>query len=129
MTKKTEVYKCEICGNIVEVTNAGAGTLVCCGQDMNLLKGGTADSSTEKHVPFIEKIEGGYKVKVGENTKHPMTKEHYIQWIELLTENKVYRKHLTPDDEPEAIFNVDDNEKIISAREYCNLHGLWKYEK
>ncbi|MCD6112118.1 MAG: desulfoferrodoxin [Bacteroidales bacterium] len=129
MTKKLEVYKCEICGNIVEVTNAGAGTLVCCGQDMNLLKESTADSTTEKHVPFIEKIEGGYKVKVGENVTHPMTEKHYIQWIELLTENKVYRKYLTHDDEPEAIFKVDDNEKIISAREYCNLHGLWKFEK
>jgi superoxide reductase len=128
MTKKLEVYKCEICGNIVEVTNAGKGKLVCCGQEMDLLKEGTADSSTDKHVPFIEKIEGGYKVKVGENESHPMTEKHYIQWIELLTENKVYRKFLTPEDKPEATFKVDDNEKIISAREYCNIHGLWKYE-
>jgi superoxide reductase len=129
MTKKSEIYKCEICGNIVEVTNAGIGKLVCCGQEMNLLEGSTADSTTEKHVPFIQKIEGGYKVKVGENINHPMNEKHYIQWIELITDNKVYRKFLTPDDEPQAIFKVDDNEKIISAREYCNIHGLWKYEK
>lgn len=128
MTKKLEIYKCEICGNIVEMLNPGAGTLVCCGQDMKLFNEETADSTTEKHVPFIEKTEKGYKVKVGENVNHPMTEKHYIQWIEIITDIKVYRKFLNPNDEPEASFRLCKNEKIISAREYCNVHGLWKYE-
>ncbi len=125
MTKKLEIYKCNVCGNIVEVCNAGAGELVCCGQKMELKVESKADSSTEKHVPFIEKIEGGYEVRVGENTTHPMTKEHYIQWIELVTENKVYRKYLKPEEEPKAVFMLKDNEKALCAREYCNIHGNW----
>ncbi len=122
-TKKLQVYKCSVCGNIVEVVHAAAGTLVCCGQKMKLLKEGETDAATEKHVPVIEKIDGGYKVKVGD-VAHPMEDKHYIEWIELLADGKAYHQFLNPGDTPEAVFMVEaDN---VSAREYCNLHGLWK---
>ena len=122
-TKKLQVYKCEVCGNIVEVIHAAAGTLVCCGQDMKLLKEGETDAATEKHVPVVEKIDGGYKVKVGD-VAHPMEDKHYIEWIELIADGKTYRQFLNSGDKPEAVFMVEaDN---VSAREYCNLHGLWK---
>ena len=123
MIERTQVYKCPICGNIVEVLEAGGGTLVCCGKPMDQLIGNTTDAATEKHVPIIETIEGGYKVVVGSVT-HPMLDEHYIQWIELVTENTVLRKFLKPGEAPEAVFLTE--EKAIYAREYCNLHGLWK---
>lgn len=125
MAKRLEIYKCELCGNIVEVLNGGEGELVCCGKAMTLQEEKTADSSTEKHVPFIEEIENGYKVKVGENVLHPMTEKHYIEWIELLIDGKAYREFLKPEGAPEAIFYVEKGEKV-EAREYCNLHGLWK---
>ncbi|BEP27714.1 desulfoferrodoxin [Helicovermis profundi] len=125
MAKRNEVYKCEICGNIVEVNNGAGGTLVCCGQDMNLLDEKNADSTTEKHVPVIEKIDGGFKVTVG-STLHPMTEEHFIQWIELIADGKSYKEFLKPGDKPEAIFLV--SAKKVTAREYCNLHGQWKNE-
>ena len=124
MKKLNEVYKCEICGNIVELINVGGGELVCCGQPMNLLKEKSEDSSTEKHVPFIIKEDDKVTVKVGENTEHPMMEKHYIQWIELLADGKVYRRFLNPDDKPEAVFYLKADK--VSAREYCNLHGLWK---
>lgn len=124
MTKKLEVYKCEICGNIVEVMHEGSGELVCCGQSMKLMKEKTADSSTEKHVPFIKREESAYIVKVGENTPHPMQEKHYIEWIELNVDGAVYRKYLSPGDKPEAVFKVPEGKKV-SAREYCNIHGLW----
>lgn len=123
--KRSDVYKCSLCGNIVEVNHVGGGTLVCCGQDMNLMEEKTADSATEKHVPVIEAIEGGYKVAVG-STLHPMKDEHFIEWIELVTESETLITYLNPGDEPVAIFKTD--EKAIKAREYCNLHGLWKNE-
>jgi len=124
MIKLNEVYRCEACGNIVELVHVGGGKLVCCGQPMTLLEEKTEDSSTEKHVPFIIKEDDKVTVKVGENTAHPMMQNHYIQWIELLAGGKVYRKFLKPDDKPEAVFHVKaDN---ITAREYCNVHGLWK---
>lgn len=123
MTERTQVYRCPICGNIVEVLEAGAGTLVCCGKPMVLLVANTTDAATEKHVPVIEAIDGGYKVTVG-SVAHPMQDEHYIQWIELITENTVLRKYLKPGETPEAIFLT--TEKALFAREYCNLHGLWK---
>lgn len=123
--KRSDVYKCSLCGNIVEVNHVGGGTLVCCGQDMNLMEEKTADSATEKHVPVIEAIEGGYKVTVG-STLHPMKDEHFIEWIELVTESETLITYLNPGDEPVAIFKTD--EKAIKAREYCNLHGLWKNE-
>jgi len=122
-TEKLQVYRCEKCGNIVEVIHAAAGTLVCCGQDMRLLKEGEVDAATEKHVPVIEKIDGGYKVKVGD-VAHPMEDKHYIEWIELIADGKAYRQFLNPGDTPEAVFMIEADK--VSAREYCNLHGLWK---
>lgn len=123
MTKWLEVYKCELCGNIVEVSHAAPGTLVCCGQEMNLLEEKTADKTTEKHVPMIEEVEGGYKVTVG-STLHPMLENHYIEWIQLVTEKQVLTQYLKPGEEPIAVFKTED--KALYAREYCNLHSLWK---
>ncbi|MCX5634877.1 MAG: desulfoferrodoxin [Planctomycetota bacterium] len=125
MAKKLEVYKCMLCGNIVEVLHGGDGELVCCGQPMANLAAKTADQGKEKHVPVIEKINGGIKVKVG-SIPHPMEEKHYIEWIEIIADDKAYRQFLNPGQAPEAIFNVKaDN---IAAREYCNIHGLWKGE-
>jgi len=123
MTKLGEVYKCTVCGNIIEVVHTGEGTLVCCGEDMKLVVENTVDAAVEKHVPVIEKIEGGVIVKVGA-VEHPMTEAHYIEWIEVHTANKVYRKYLAPGEKPEATFLLE--EEILSVKEYCNLHGLWK---
>ncbi len=123
MAKQLEIYKCEKCGNIVEVLFGGVGTLVCCGQPMKLMPENTADSTKEKHVPVIEKIDNGFKVIVG-STLHPMEEKHYIQWIELIADGKAYRQFLAPGDAPEAVFNV--SAKTVTAREYCNIHGLWK---
>ena len=123
MAEKLQVYKCKVCGNIVEVLHGGVGELVCCGKPMELLDEKTADASTEKHVPVIEKVDGGYKVKVG-SVPHPMEEKHYIEWIELLADGKAYRQFLEPGSEPEAVFNVEADS--VSAREYCNVHGLWK---
>jgi len=122
-TQIDEIYKCNICGNVVEMVYAGAGEIICCGEAMHLLEGKTTEEGNEKHVPVIEKIEGGYLIKVGE-VPHPMTPEHYIQWIEVIADGKVYKKFLLPTDKPEAKFEIEAD-KII-AREYCNLHGLWK---
>ena len=122
MTKKREIYRCSICGNMIEVTNAGVGTLVCCEKPMVRLDGNEADASFEKHVPVVEKMSGGYRVRVG-SLSHPMTEGHYIQWIELMTKKKVLRHELTPDDMAEATFLTD--EEMVCARAYCNLHGLW----
>ncbi|WP_368489467.1 desulfoferrodoxin [Clostridium sp. BJN0013] len=123
MIEIKQVYKCEVCGNIVEVLYNGGGTLACCGQPMKLIEENTVDAASEKHVPVIEEIDGGVVVKVG-SVEHPMLPEHYIQWIEVHTENKIYRKYLKPGEKPEATFKLD--EKLVMAREYCNLHGLWK---
>ena len=123
MAEKLEVYKCDACGNIVEVVNGGGGELVCCGEPMKLLKENTVDAAREKHVPVIEKTADGYKVKVGE-VAHPMTGEHHIQWIELIAGGKAYRQFLNPGETPEAVFCVDAGQ--VTAREYCTLHGLWK---
>ena len=124
--QKSSTFRCELCGNIVEVLDVGGGTLNCCGQDMKLLEESTADTSTEKHVPFIEKTDLGYKVKVGQNQEHPMMEAHSILWIELHTTDAEYRVYLKPSDKPEAIFPIGHNQEITGAREYCNLHGLWK---
>lgn len=124
MTKKREVYRCSVCGNIVEVLNEGA-VMSCCGRPMTRLAENDTDGATEKHVPVVEKIVGGYKVRVG-SVAHPMTTEHYIQWIELLTEKGVLRKELDWDDMPEAVFLTE--EKAVMAREYCNIHGLYVCE-
>ena len=120
MSKRNELYKCSESGNIVEVlvgSESGVGS-------MQLLKENTTDAATEKHVPVVEKIAGGYRVTVGE-VEHPMTEEHSIQWIELITNNnEVLRKYLNPSDRPVAEFKTDATE--VYAREYCNLHGLWR---
>ena len=127
MTNLHEIYKCSVCGNMVEVIHAGAGELVCCGQPMKLQVAGTSDGAAEKHVPVIEKAEGGYLVKVG-SVEHPSTEAHYIEWIELvcLQCGKIQRKQLKPGDKPEVFF-ASTSDQVI-AREYCNLHGLWKAE-
>ncbi|NHJ04663.1 MAG: desulfoferrodoxin [Candidatus Heimdallarchaeota archaeon] len=124
MAEKLQIYKCEKCGNIIEVVHGGQGALVCCGEPMKLLKEQTADWKNEKHVPVIEQLEEGkIKVVVG-STPHPMTDEHYIEWIEVIQDGKAYRKFLKPGDDPKAKFKIK-GEGII-AREYCNIHGLWK---
>lgn len=123
MAKRLEIYKCEMCGNIVEVFVGGDGELVCCGQPMKLLAENTVDAAKEKHVPVIEKVEGGVLVKVGE-VPHPMEEKHYIQWIEIVADGKSYTQFLNPGDAPEAFFCVKADQ--ITAREYCNLHGHWK---
>lgn len=123
MAKRLEIYKCEVCGNIVEVLHGGDGALVCCGKPMRLFRENTTDAAKEKHVPVIEKMAGGYKVQVG-SVPHPMTAEHWIEWIELLADGAAYRKFLEPGDAPEATFAIAATN--VTAREYCNLHGLWK---
>ncbi len=120
-----QIYKCEKCGNIVEVVHAGGGDLVCCGEPMKLLKENTSDGAKEKHVPVIERVANGWRVTVGA-VAHPMEEKHYIECIELLADGKVYRVNLKPGDKPEALFCVEASR--VTAREYCNLHGLWKAE-
>jgi len=117
-----QVYKCDTCGNIVIVVHAGGGELVCCGAPMKLMVENTVDAAKEKHVPVIEKVPGGYKVKVGA-VAHPMEEKHWIEWIELMADGMVMTKLLKPGDAPEAVFIT--NAKSVSAREYCNIHGLW----
>jgi superoxide reductase len=119
---RLEVYKCSVCGNIITVLHVGGGTLVCCGQPMELLVENTTDASREKHVPVVTKVPGGFKVTVG-SVPHPMEEKHYIEWIELLAGERSYRQFLKPGDAPEATFLVDAPE--AEARAYCNLHLLW----
>ncbi len=123
MAEKLGVYKCELCGNIAEVLHASAPSMSCCGQEMTLLTENTVDAALEKHVPVVEKIEGGYLVKVG-SVAHPMEEKHYIEWIELNADGVVYRQFLNPGDTPEATFFIDAAD--VAAREHCNLHGFWK---
>ena len=123
MSKPHEIYKCTVCGNIVEVLHTGEGELVCCGQPMDLMTENTVDAAKEKHVPVITKEADGYRVAVG-SIAHPMEAKHYIEWIELVADGRVYRHNLEPGRAPEATFCIKaDN---VSAREYCNIHGLWK---
>ena len=124
MTKLREIYKCNICGNIVEVLHAGAGQLVCCGEPMQLMDEKTQDSAVEKHVPYVEKTKNGILVKIGQNQAHPMEEKHYIEWIQVITDSAVYRKFLKPGDKPQAEFPIKADS--VQAREYCNIHGLWK---
>lgn len=123
MAERLQVFKCEKCGNIVEVLHGGPGALVCCGETMVRYEENAVDAAVEKHVPVIEKVDGGFKVKVG-SVAHPMADDHYIEWIEVIADGKVYREFLTPGGEPEAVFAIEADE--VTAREYCNLHGLWK---
>ncbi len=120
---KLQVYKCSHCGIMVEVIHDGGGTLTCCNDDMVPIGENTTDAAIEKHVPVIEKVDGGVKVTVGE-VAHPMGDEHLIEWIQLLVDGKAYRQFLNPGDAPEAFFAVDGDS--VAAREYCNLHGLWR---
>ncbi|OGI26687.1 MAG: desulfoferrodoxin [Candidatus Moranbacteria bacterium RIFOXYB1_FULL_43_19] len=124
MTELNQIYKCAKCENIIEVLHAGEGELVCCGGPMELLtEKNQEEGLTEKHLPVVEKTENGYKVKIG-SVPHPMEEAHYIEWIEILADDKVYRKFLNPGNQPEAEFCVEAEN--ITVREYCNLHGLWK---
>ena len=123
MTELNQVYKCSICGNIVEVLHNGIGELVCCGKPMDLQIEKTGEEGNEKHKPVIEKAsDGSTLIKVG-STPHPMEEEHHIEWIEAIVGNKVIRKKLSPGEKPEM--NLCDV-KVTSARAYCNVHGLWK---
>jgi len=124
MAERMQVYKCEKCGNIVELLHGGPGDLSCCGEPMKLYQENTVDAAREKHVPVVEKTADGFKVTVG-SVAHPMMDEHYIEWIQVITDDgKAYRKYLKPGDGPEAVFCIDADH--VTAREYCNLHGLWK---
>ncbi len=124
-TKIMQVYHCDLCGNIVEVLHPGEAALVCCGRPMDLYAENTVDASKEKHVPVIEKVEGGIKVKVG-SVPHPMEEKHYIEWIEVIADGKVCRKMLSPGDKPEAVFACCCETEKVTVRELCNIHGLWK---
>jgi len=123
VSKRLQLFRCEVCGNIVEVLRVGGGELVCCGQPMTLLAENSVDASKEKHVPVIEKTADGFKVKIG-SVPHPMEEKHYIQWIELIVDDKTHIAFLKPGQAPEATFCVKG--ASVTAREYCNLHGLWK---
>jgi superoxide reductase len=123
MTKLNEIYKCNICGNIVEMAHTGVGQLVCCGQPMILQIANTIDTAKEKHVPVIKKTEKGIKIKTG-SVPHPMEETHFIEWIEIIADGMSYKKFLKPGDAPEAEFCL--NAKNLEARAYCNLHGLWE---
>jgi len=119
-----QFYKCALCGNIVEVVHEGGGELVCCGQPMNMIKANSIDASNEKHVPIIEKTDKGILVKVG-SIDHPMEDKHYIEWIEVTNGSWTQKKYLKPGEKPQAEFCVQYSDKLI-AKEYCNIHGLWK---
>lgn len=123
MAEKQEIYKCNICENVVEVLHAGGGDLSCCGSPMDQLKENSVDAAVEKHVPVVEKVDGGFKVTVG-SVAHPMTDDHFIGWIELTAAGQSFRQFLNPGDAPEAVFTVSADS--ASARAYCNLHGVWK---
>lgn len=125
MTKRNQVYRCAVCGNIVDVKHAGAGELVCCGQPMSLLTANTQDAATEKHVPVVTRTAEGITVAVGE-VLHPMEEDHYIEWITLVTDNKTRTVYLAPGDAPKAVFATTAEK--VTVYEYCNLHGLWKIE-
>jgi len=126
MPERMQIYKCETCRNIVELVHGRVGELVCCGEPMKRFKANTVDAAREKHVPMVEKVDGGFKVTVG-SVPHPMEEKHYIEWIEVITQDKkVYRQFLEPNMAPEAYFKLDDTIDTVTAREYCNLHGLWK---
>jgi len=123
MTERMQVYRCEVCGNIVSILHPGAGELVCCQQPMKLLEENRTDAATEKHVPVISRESQGVRVKVGD-VPHPMEPQHFIEWIELTAGGTTYRRFLEPGAAPEALFPPLEGE--LHAREYCNLHGLWR---
>ena len=123
--RQFQIYKCDLCGQVVEVLHVGSPSLTCCDQPMKLLREGTSDGAKEKHVPVLEKTANGCKVKVGA-VPHPMTPEHAIEWIEIVCKRGVRSmKPLQAADAPEAEFGIPFD-MVVSAREYCNLHGVWK---
>ena len=126
-TRVMQVYRCAVCGNIVEMLHAGAGELVCCNQPMNLFVENTTDAAKEKHVPVIEKVDGGIKVKIG-SVPHPMEEKHYIEWIEVIDGDNVCRKALSPGDSPEVVIACCCPATSVTVRALCNIHGLWKTE-
>lgn len=123
MAERLEIYKCEVCTNMVEVIRSGKGPLACCGKPMVLMTENTVDAAKEKHVPVVEKIDGGFKVSVG-SVAHPMEEKHFIEWVQIIAGDTAYRKFLNPGDAPEAEFKIDAD--AVVAREFCNLHGVWK---
>ena len=125
MTGIRNIYRCPICGNVVEVLNPGMGELVCCGKPMVMLRENSTDAAQEKHVPMVEKVEGGYLVKVG-STDHPMLEEHYIQWISLQTKLGNQRKVCKAGEAPKVCFAICEGDEVEAVYAYCNLHGLWK---
>jgi len=125
MSEEKQVYRCNICGNIIEVLHLGVGKLVCCDNEMQLLEEKKEDIGSEKHVPVIEKTEDGIKVKIG-SMEHPMKENHCIEWIEIIANDQIYRKVLKPGDKPEAEFKIDiEDINEVTAREYCSVHSLW----
>ena len=122
MTELNQIYKCNVCGNIVEMAHSGSGELICCGQPMELQQEKTEEEGMEKHKPVIEKTATGEIVRVG-SEPHPMESAHHISWIEVITEHRTYRKGLNLAYEPWAEFFLEA--KHIRARAYCNVHGLW----
>lgn len=124
MTSQRFVYRCPVCGNIVEVEYAGKGALFCCGKEMELLMAKTADASAEKHVPYIERKDGGVLVRIGKETAHPMADDHHIVYIEICADGVYMKRFLAPGDAPEAFFKTDA--ESVEAWELCNKHGLWK---
>lgn len=123
MAERLQIYKCEICGNIVEVMHGGQGDLVCCGKPMKLMEEQTAEAAKEKHVPVVEKTADGIKVTVG-SVPHPMEDAHYIEWVQVIADGNSYRIFLKPGGAPEGVFKTAIGD--VKAREYCNVHGLWK---
>ena len=123
MAERLQIYKCDSCGSIVEVLHEGGGELVCCGEPMKLFVENTVDAAKEKHIPVVEKTGERVNVKVG-SVPHPMEEKHYIEWVEIIEGGKAYRQFLKPGDTPEASFDIQAGQ--VTAREYCNLHGLWK---
>lgn len=125
MAKRYEIYKCEICGNVIEVLHGSVGQLVCCGQPMKLMEAKKEEEGYEKHLPVVEKENEKIVVKVG-SIPHPMEEQHFIEMIEIITkDDRILRKYLNPGDEPKAEFDADE---IKEAREYCTIHGLWSKE-
>lgn len=127
MRKRTEIYRCNVCGNITEVLHGGVGTMICCNKPMELLKPKTVEEGKEKHVPVIKKTDEGIKVVVG-SVHHPMEENHFIEWIEVIIGENVLRKFLKPGEPPEATFKLLEGSSDFQVREYCTVHGLWSAE-
>jgi superoxide reductase len=121
-SKRGEVFKCSVCGNIVNVLTVGGGELICCNQPMELMAEKISDTGMEKHIPVVTKDGDKVVVKVG-SVEHPMEDAHFIEWVEVEANGITQRKFLNPGDKPEIVFQISGE---IKARAYCNVHGLWK---